>query len=255
MSVSHKLDHQKVAIVTGAAGGIGSAISTRLAELGWSIVLAARTENAATDVLNACRALGASAAVYAGDVTDPGYGRRLIAFAEEHFGRLDGFVANAGTAGPVEAITDFPEDEFARVMNVNVQSTFLALKYALPSLRKHGTGSFVAVASTASIRGRANLSAYTASKHAVLGLVRSAAVECIGTGARVNAVLPGPIQTAMADSLSEMAKASGRPIVRPANAVFGAAQDVANPVTFLLSKESAHMNGVSLVVDAGGTVA
>lgn len=247
--------NQKVAIVTGAAGGIGTAISYRLVELGWAVVLAARTENAATDVLNRCRGLDASAAVFAGDVTDAGYVRELVAFAEERYGRLDGFVANAGMAGRVEAITDYPEDLFAQVMDVNVRSTFLALKYALPVLRKHGEGSFVAIASTASIRGRANLSAYTASKHAVLGLVRSAAVECIGTGARVNAVLPGPIQTAMADSLNEMAKASGRPIVRSSHASFGTAEDVAKPVAFLLSADSSHVNGASFVVDAGGTVA
>ncbi|SAK87739.1 Short-chain dehydrogenase/reductase SDR [Caballeronia hypogeia] len=247
--------NHRVAIVTGAAGGIGGAVCIRLAERGWSVVLAARTEKAAAEVLSRCRALNAEAEVFPGDVTQAQYMRDLVAFAVERFGRLDGFVSNAGLAGHLEAVTDYPDEVFDLVMNVNVRATFLALKHSLPALRASGGGSFVATASTSAIRGRANLSAYVASKHAVLGLVRSAALECIGTGARVNAVLPGPIQTALIDSLNEMASKRGNPITRATQTPYGKPEDVANTVAFLLSSESSHMNGASIVLDAGSTVA
>lgn len=246
---------RKVAIVTGAGGGIGSAICQRLAADGWAVVLSSRTDKAAADVLGRCRALGVPADIVTGDITEAHYVRKLVAFAVERYGRLDGFVANAGAAGRLEPVDEYPEDVFDLVMNVNVRGTFLALKHALPALRASGAGSFVAVASTSAIRGRANLSAYVASKHAVLGLVRSAALEAIGTGARVNAVLPGPIQTPMIDALNDMAKSRGQGITRATAAPYGHPEDVANTVAFLLAGESSHMNGASIVLDAGSTVA
>jgi len=114
----------------------------------------------------------------------------------------------------------------------------------------------VAIGSTSSIRGRANLAGYVASKHAVLGLVRSAALEVVGTAVRVNAVLPGPTRTAMIDAIDAMA-ASGNAgkVQRAVAAPYGEPRDVAGVVAFLLSPESRHMNGAALVVDGGSTLA
>ncbi|MFT4437767.1 SDR family NAD(P)-dependent oxidoreductase [Caballeronia sp. 15715] len=246
---------RRVVIVTGAAGGIGAAICLRMAQNGWRIVLAARTEEVALNVRETCRAIGTDAEIFAGDVTEAQYISALVDFASSHFGRLDGFVSNAGMAGHLEPVTTYPDDVFDRVVAVNVRATFLALKHSLPALRISGAGSFVATASTSAIRGRANLSAYVASKHAVLGLVRSAALECIGTGARVNAVLPGPVQTPLIDSLNELASKRGSPIVRATQTPYAMPDDVADTVDFLLSEKSSHMNGASVVLDAGGTVA
>ncbi|HKQ83711.1 MAG TPA: SDR family oxidoreductase [Steroidobacteraceae bacterium] len=246
-----------VAIVTGAGGGIGAAICLTLASQGWSVVLASHSDRAAA-VLERCRAAGASAEMLVGDVTRAEYVSQLVQFAIERFGRLDGFVSNAGVAGEVAPVTEYSDDTFDHVMDVNARGTFLALKHALPALRAQSNGSFVATASTSAIRGRANLSAYVAAKHAVLGLVRCAALECIGTGTRVNAVLPGPIETPMIDAINESAKKrdpSGQGIVRATQAPYGKPEDVANTVAFLLSPLSAHMNGASIVLDAGSTVA
>jgi len=114
----------------------------------------------------------------------------------------------------------------------------------------------VAIGSTSSIRGRANLAGYVASKHAVLGLVRSAALEVVGTAVRVNAVLPGPTQTAMIDAIDAMAASGSAGKVQRAVAVpYGEPRDVAGAVAFLLSPESRHMNGAALVVDGGSTLA
>lgn len=244
---------RKVAIVTGAGGGIGAAVCARLAAGGWAVVLADRSAGTTAEAEARCRALDAPADTFAGDVTDADYVRELVAFALRRHGRLDAFVGNAGIAGQVKPLADYPDDAFDLVMNVNVRGMFLCLKHAMPALRERG-GSFVATASTSAIRGRANLSAYVASKHAVLGLVRSAALECMGSGVRVNAVLPGPIQTPMIDAINDMAAQHGG-VARAAHAAYGRPEDVANTVAFLLSPDASHMNGAALVVDAGSTVA
>jgi NAD(P)-dependent dehydrogenase (short-subunit alcohol dehydrogenase family) len=266
-----------VAIVTGAGGGIGTAIACKLAAQGWRLVLADRTEAEASRAREACqrstrpapgadRVAGFSGAaaidIAAGDAADAQTAAALVDTALRRHGRLDGFVANAGVPGVVRAVEDYPEDVFRQVLDVNVVGTYLCLKHALPALRRQG-GSFVAMGSTSSIRGRAHLAAYVASKHAVLGLVRTAALECAGSDVRVNAVLPGPTQTAMIEAIDAMAAeahgagdASASPgIARALRLPYGRPEDVANTVAFLLCAESRHMNGAALVVDAGSTVA
>ncbi|ANN78959.1 SDR family NAD(P)-dependent oxidoreductase [Bordetella flabilis] len=266
-----------VAIVTGAGGGIGTAIACKLAAQGWHLVLADRTESEASRARDACersarpspdaeRAAGfpqdAAVDIAAGDAADPRTAAALVDTALRRHGRLDGFVANAGVPGVVRPMEDYPDDIFRQVLDVNVVGTYLCLKHALPALRRHG-GSFVAMGSTSSIRGRAHLAAYVASKHAVLGLVRTAALECAGSDVRVNAVLPGPTQTAMIEAIDAMAAqaradddATGSiGIARAVRLPYGRPEDVANTVAFLLCAESRHINGAALVVDAGSTVA
>jgi NAD(P)-dependent dehydrogenase (short-subunit alcohol dehydrogenase family) len=282
---------RQVAIVTGAGGGIGTAIACKLAAQGWDLVLADRTEADAARAREACERsagppqtssfpLGGTARsakgalhkrsagppvtidIVAGDATHADTAAAVVETALRRHGRLDGFVANAGVPGVVRPVEDYPDDMFRHVLDVNVVGTYLCLKHALPALRRHG-GSFVAIGSTSSIRGRAHLAAYVASKHAVLGLVRTAALECAGSNVRVNAVLPGPTQTAMIEAIDAMA-AQGRPaddasarpgIARALRLPYGRPEDVANTVAFLLCAESRHMNGAALVVDAGSTVA
>jgi NAD(P)-dependent dehydrogenase (short-subunit alcohol dehydrogenase family) len=249
---------EKIAVVTGAGGGIGRALVQKLAGSGWSIVLADQNRAAAEDAYERCRALGATAEIVACDVSRGEEVKALVEFTVRRFGRIDGFVANAGIAGLVLPITEFPEEMFDRVLSINMRGVFLSLKYALAVMQPQSSGSFVATASTAAIRGRANICAYIASKHAVLGLVRSAALECIGTGVRVNAVCPGPIQTPMIDAINEMAEKlnpGGPGVVRAVKTAYGKPEDVANTMAFLRSPEAAHMNGAALVIDAGSTVA
>lgn len=249
---------RKVAVITGGGGGIGAATAAKLVSQDWTVVIADHSLAAATSAADACRARGGTAEPIACDVTKAEDIRNLVGFANERFGGIHGFVANAGISGLVTPIAEYPDDVFDEVIRVNLRGVFLCLKHALPVMRAGAGGSFVATGSTASIRGRALVSAYTASKHAVLGLVRTAAMEYLGTNVRVNAVLPGPIHTPMMDSINEMAaqrNPDGGGVLRATPAPYGEPEDVANTVAFLMSPDSAHMNGAAVVVDAGNTVA
>ncbi len=245
-----------VAIITGAGGGIGCAVAVKLARSGWRLVLADRTLPALENCRRQCEALGATLQCVAGDMRSEKDVAALVDAALSAFGGCQGFVSSAGVAGSVEAIEDYPSEIFRQVLEINTLGTFYCLKYALPLLRRSG-GSFVAIASTSAIRGRANMSGYVASKHAVLGLVRSSSLECVGSHVRVNAVLPGPTQTPMIDDINHMAaqRSPGERITRAVAAPYGKPEDVANTVAFLLSNESSHINGAALVTDAGSTVA
>ncbi|WP_144630959.1 SDR family NAD(P)-dependent oxidoreductase [Bordetella genomosp. 13] len=245
-----------VAVVTGAAGGIGVAVATTLARQGWRLVLTDRAGQPLDVAIRACEAATEVLAV-AADVTREAEVQALVRQGLEHFGRLDGFVSNAGVAGEMQPIEACSAEVFQHTMAVNVLGTFLCLKHAVPALRAAGGGSFVAVGSTSSIRGRANLAGYVASKHAVLGLVRTAALEQVGTPVRINAVLPGPTQTAMIDAIKAMAanRHPGGAVARAVAAPEGVPDDVASSVAFLLSDASRHMNGAALVIDGGSTLA
>ena len=155
---------------------------------------------------------------------------------------------------------DYPEDVFDQVVAVNLRGTFLGLRHVLGVMATQGSGAIVATGSTSSIRGRHGLAAYVASKHAVLGLVRVAALEVAGTAVRVNAVLPGPVDTRMIHNLDTMAREArerdGTPEIARAVAVRRADPDeVAGVVAFLCSDDAAHVNGAAWVVDGGSTVA
>jgi len=254
----HSDSTTQVALVTGAAGGIGRAIALALAGQGWQLLITDRDTEALQGTRQHCLELGHVVISAALDVTSEDAVAAAVKQVVAHYGHLDGFVSSAGVSGVVQPIVNYPADVFMQTLAINTTGTFLCLKHALPALRASGGGSFVAIGSTSSIRGRAGLSAYVASKHAVLGLVRSAALETVGTRVRVNAVLPGPTQTAMIDSINAMAS-RGDPgsggVQRAVSAPYGQPEDVASTVTFLMSSAARHINGAALVVDGGSTLA
>jgi NAD(P)-dependent dehydrogenase (short-subunit alcohol dehydrogenase family) len=249
---------RKVAVITGGGGGIGGAIAAKLVSQDWAVVVADHALETASAVAEACRARGGTAEAIACDVAKGEDVRKLVDFAIKRFGGFNGFIANAGISGLVTPIAEYPDDVFDSVISVNLRGVFLSMKHALPAMRAGVGGSFVAMGSTASIRGRGLVSAYVASKHAVLGLVRTAAVEYMDTNVRINAVLPGPIHTSMMASINEMAakrNPGGGGVLRATPAPYGKPEDIANTVAFLMSAESSHMNGSAMVVDAGNTAA
>jgi NAD(P)-dependent dehydrogenase (short-subunit alcohol dehydrogenase family) len=170
-------------------------------------------------------------------------------------GRIDIFFNNAGIEGPQALIGDYPATEFMRVLEVNVLGVFLGLKHVLPVMTAQGAGVIVNTGSIASTIGAARMSGYIASKHAVLGLTRSAALEAAPFGVRVNMVAPGFIESRMLSDIAGRLGADADALAeRVPDGRLGKPEEVARAVAFLASDESRYMNGTSLLLDGGLTI-
>ena len=250
----------RVAVVTGAAGVIGSATIRLLAERGARIVAVDRK---GADLDGAIKPLPASAQALSvtADVTDEEEVKEYVRKAVDTFGTIDAFYNNAGVEGEVKAIPDYPLDAFRRVLDVNVVGVFLGMKYVLPVMLKQNKGSIINTASIAGLLGSPHIAVYSASKHAVIGLTKSAAWECTGTGVRVNCVCPGLIDSRMLSAIFT-ARAGGNappPIERMVDRIparrLGLASEVASIVAFLASDEASYVSGSAYTVDGGRTAA
>lgn len=249
----------KVALVTGAAGGIGRATCERLAREGARVVAVDLRREDLEPVVAEVAARGSEAHAVAADVAVTADVKRFFAEATERFGGVDLVVNNAGIEGVVHQFEDYPEDVFDRVLAVNVRGVFLGLKYAHPALKARGGGAIVNLASVAGITGNPMIPAYIASKHAVVGLTRSAAVSYPAAGIRVNAVLPAPIDTRMMRSLEEGFAPGAAATVKQMMSSqvplgrYGQPEEVASLIAFLLSDEAAYVNGSLYTIDGGMT--
>jgi NAD(P)-dependent dehydrogenase (short-subunit alcohol dehydrogenase family) len=242
----------RVAVVTGAGGVIGRATAALFAERGARVVGVVRRE---ADVA-ALRAAIPGALVLQADVTREDEVARYVG---ETLGELDGidiFFNNAGIEGPQAAIADYPTTDFMRVLEVNVLGVFLGLKHVLPVMTARGAGVIVNMGSIASSIGAAKMSGYIASKHAVLGLTRSAALEAAPFGVRVNMIAPGFIDSRMLNDIATRLGGDTDGLLhRVPDGRLGKPEEVARAVAFLASDESRYMNGTSLLLDGGLTVA
>lgn len=246
----------KVALITGAGSGIGLAAAELFAREGAKLVLAGRNEQALQAAVDRIGADRASAVV--ADVSRPEDNEGMVKAALDRFGGLDIFLANAGVEGATATIEDYPLDVFDQVMAINIRGVFLGLKATIPALRKRGGGSIIVTSSIGGIRGRGQgNSAYIASKHAELGLMRTAALECAAHGIRVNAVLPGPTETRMMRNIEE-GRSPGAP--EKARAVvlanlplkrYGTPEEVANVMLFLASDDASLCTGGVYSADGG----
>ena len=248
--------NNKVVVVTGAGSGIGLEAVKLFAKEGAKLMLAGRNEAA---LKAAVQVVGAGNATYVvTDVSKPEDNLRLMKMAEDKFGGVDVFIANAGVEGATASIVDYPVDAFDQVMAVNVRGVFLGLKYAIPAIRKRGKGAIIITSSIGGIkaRGQGN-SAYIASKHAEIGLMRTATTECAPFNIRVNCVLPGPTDTRMIRNIEEgrspgaPEKAremilAGLPLKR-----YGTPEEVANLILFLASDEASICTGGVYLADGG----
>lgn len=247
--MSGRLDG-KVALVSGAAGGIGAAAVDRLAQEGATIVAGDLDEDRGAGLASEH---GEAVRFVRLDVTHEDSWQAAVQAAESTFGRLDVLVNNAGVLG-FGALRDTSLDDYRRVIEVNQVGVFLGMKWAIPALERAGGGSIVNTSSIEGIGGMPYTAAYTASKFAVRGMTKSAALELGAAGIRVNSVHPGVVDTNMVRAVAGgpdadlSGVASHVPLGRVAQPV-----DVANVMVFLASDESAYCTGAEFIVDGGAT--
>jgi NAD(P)-dependent dehydrogenase (short-subunit alcohol dehydrogenase family) len=246
----------KTAVVTGAAGVIGAATVRLLAERGARIVAVDRRLQDLEAVIRELPASSEALAV-AADVTIEDDVAHYVSAATDRFGRIEIFYNNAGIEGEVKPITDYALEAFRRVIDVNVIGVFLGLKHVLAVMLKQNAGSIINTASIAGLLGSPHTAVYSASKHAVIGLTRSVAIECTGTGVRVNCVCPGLIESRMLGAIFEGRYGSTatppRAIERVPARRLGQADEVASIVAFLASDDASYVSGSAYTVDGGLT--
>jgi NAD(P)-dependent dehydrogenase (short-subunit alcohol dehydrogenase family) len=249
----------KVALITGAGNGIGRASALGFARDGAKVVVVDRDTAGGEGTVGIIRQQGGEALFVAADVARSADVQAYVKVALDAYGSIDCFHNNAGIEGNVAPTAEYDEAMFDAVMSVNVKGVFLGMRHVLPVMLQQKRGAIVNTASVAGLVASPGMPAYVASKHAVIGLTKTAAGEVARSGVRVNAVCPGPIDTRMIHSLETMLNPtdpgsigdryqSNIPIGR-----YGTAEEVANLVLFLCSDLASNITGAQYVVDGGRT--
>lgn len=256
-SPSSERNRRGSALVTGAGGGIGRQVCLILARTGHPVAAVDLDEGLARETADLVRAEGGTAWAGAVDVTSFGALTAAVSACERELGEVEVFVQCAGVEGVCTPLIDYPEDAFGQVMDINAKGVFLGLRAVLPGMIARGRGAVVNVASGLGLRGAAGMGAYVASKHAVIGLTKTAAIEVAAHGVRVNAVCPGPVATRMMQSLEEQlnpdqprrthdAFVAARPMAR-----YASPEEIAEVVAFLCDPRSSYVTGAAWTVDGG----
>jgi NAD(P)-dependent dehydrogenase (short-subunit alcohol dehydrogenase family) len=247
----------KVAVITGGAGGIGKAAGKLFVAEGADVLLVDLDESA---LKAACDEIGSNRVSYCvADVTSADDNQKMISVAEERYGGVDVLLANAGIAGDVTSIVEYDEARFDQVMAVNVKGPFLGLQASIPAINKRGGGSIIITSSMMGVTGGANIAPYVTSKHAVIGMMKSAAKECAAMNIRVNTVNPSPVDTNMMRVLEEGLSPGESEAMKArmeANIPLGRyaePSDIAKIMLFLASDDSAFVTGSTYMVDGGST--
>lgn len=244
----------KVALVTGAAGEIGGAIARQLASGGASVALADYNGDGVRDLAGE---LGDRASWHQCDVSDEQSMQQTVEAAEEAHGKINVGILNAGIVVPRKPLAETDSATYDRIMAVNARSVFLGLKYIFPALKRQGGGSVVVTASTEGLRANAGLGPYAASKHAIVALAKTAAIEWAEHNIRVNCINPGPVDTVMMRILEEKAIAAGTTDIRERGVSiipmkrFAATDEIAKFVRFLASDDASYSTGATYLLDGG----
>src|ERR1700746_1001501 len=242
-----------VVLITGALTGIGRATALAFAQEGARICGSGRRDEAGHALTQELRSLGAEAEFIRADVRREDEVRNLVDKTVARFGRLDVAVNNAGTEGKPGPVTEQTPESYAATFDTNVLGVLLSMKHELRVMQAQGAGSIINLSSTMGQRGAAGASLYTASKHAVEGLTKAAALEAAAFGVRVNAVAPGPIETAMLDRFTGNADrkaglVAGVPLKRA-----GQPEEIADAIVFAASSKASFITGQIIDVNGGKT--
>lgn len=240
---------QKVAFVTGAASGIGRATAVAFAGEGARVAILDRTEDALSETADAIRKTGGEVLVIACDVSKPEQVEAAIGRVIERFGRLDIAFNNAGVENKAAPVAEIELDEWDRILDINLRGTFVCMKHELAQMVRQGGGVIVNTSSGAGVRGVAGGASYAASKHAIIGLTKSAALDYAKQNIRVNAILPGNIETPMMDRFTggDIQKAVDlEPVGR-----LGKPEEIADAVLWMSADLGAFVTGAAISVDGG----
>jgi 3alpha(or 20beta)-hydroxysteroid dehydrogenase len=249
--------HDKVTIITGAAGGIGREAALRFAAEGAAVVAVDLPGPELDETARLVQAAGGRCLAVAADVTDEAQVQAYVAAAVAEFGGVDALLNNAGIEGPVAALTDTSVEGFDKVIAVNVRGVFLGMKHAAPAIIARGGGAIVNVSSVAGLGGTPGIVAYGASKHAVIGMTKTAAMEFAPAKVRVNAICPSPVETRMMRALEAGMNPDDPEAVHAMMAMsiplgrYGEPSDIAALMAFLCSDDSSFLTGAAIPIDGG----
>lgn len=249
------MSNSPVVLITGALTGIGRATAFAFAREKANVVVSGRRVQEGQQLAEALRALGAQAEFVQSDVRFEEDLSKLVDAVVAKFGRLDVAVNAAGTEGETGPVLEQTPERYAAVFDTNVLGTLLAMKHELRVMSAQGRGSIVNISSTMGLRGAANASLYVASKHAVEGLTRSAALEAAALGIRVNAVAPGPVETEMLNRLTGTAERKAGMLATVPLKRAGQPEEIAEAILFVASEKASFMTGEILRVNGGRTAA
>ncbi|KJK23220.1 MFS transporter [Burkholderiaceae bacterium 16] len=242
-----------VVLITGALTGIGRATALAFARDGALVVVSGRHDGEGQKLAAELRKLGAEAQFFKSDVRHEDEVRSLADDTVARFGRLDVAVNAAGTEGAFAPVTELTPENYAATFDTNVLGTLLCVKHEMRVMLAQGSGSIVNISSTMGERGAANASLYTASKHAVEGLTKSAALEGAASGVRVNAIAPGPVQTAMLDRLTGSADRKAAFLASVPLKRAGTPEEIADAIVFIASGKATFITGQIIRVNGGKT--
>jgi NAD(P)-dependent dehydrogenase (short-subunit alcohol dehydrogenase family) len=240
---------QKAAIITGGSSGIGRAAAVALAKQGVKIAIAARRAKEGEETVRLVKEAGSEGIFVKTDVANENDVRSLVEKTVKQYNRLDYAFNNAGIEEKTTPLVDQTSEVFDQIMNVNVKGVWLSMKYEIPEMIRTGGGAIVNTSSGAGVIGYPQMPIYIASKHAVLGLTKSAALEYAKSGIRINAIAPGVVETEMVERVDKQLIESLKSIT-PIGRI-GDPQEIANAVVWLLSDKASFVLGHTLLVDGG----